>query len=184
MTDSWPASRLQPVDDAGWPGRSGYSGEATDGPAHPTRRFAEADLVPRTGIRPGLVVVLVVVTLLALAATAVISLASRGRSTSTPPAAGPSSAPANPDGPPTGVRLIDRGASIVLTWTDPAHGTVSFVIVGTGPNHQPLQVRQVPQGSTTVVYDSLSPSAKYCFRVGAVYAFNQVKAAPEVCTRR
>ncbi len=164
---------------------------------YPNRRFADAELDRRSGSRLGLMVGLAVATLLAVAAGAVITLVATRRPA---PAAAPPPRPsasvpvvvptgagspvATAGGPPTDVKLTDRGTSVTITWNDPSGGTVSFLIVGVAPDGSHLQSQVVPQGQTTATYNNLRTTGRYCFRVGAVYTVSDVEIAPQVCTKR
>jgi hypothetical protein len=162
-----------------WP--DGY--ERDEEPSY--RPFVEADGPVRSGFRPGPAVALVaVVAVLALVAVAVITLTSRRSPTAAPTPPSATKVSVEGSGAPTNVRLTDHGASVTLTWTDPSHGTAAFLVTGTGPDNQQLQVRQVPQGQTTAVYDGLSPTARYCFKVSALYTFSRLSPSPAVCTIR
>ena len=71
-----------------------------------------------------------------------------------------------------------------LEWTDPTPATVSFLVVGKGPTDEPLAPQSLPSGTTTVTFAGLDPAKNYCFTVGAVYTFDRVATAGDVCTRR
>ncbi len=178
---------------ADWPPAS-YSA-ATISPAEPvtsqphpprfgTQRFDEHDLMPpsRTGTR--ILIALVGVAVAAVATAAAITLA---RESPQHVAAAPTSPVATSAvlaaAPPRDVKITDRGTSLVLSWSDPSHGNVSFVVV-TGSHGQPLPARQVEQGVTTVSYTGLDAAKAYCFRVGAIYSYRDVQVTPEVCTHR
>jgi hypothetical protein len=91
---------------------------------------------------------------------------------------------ASAQGAPRDVRLADRGTSVTLTWSDPATGTVPFLVVGSGPGGERLEPKQVDRGGTSVTFSGLERNRNYCFVVGAVYAVDRVATAAEVCTRR
>jgi hypothetical protein len=92
---------------------------------------------------------------------------------------------AQASGQPREIRVTDdRGTSVTVSWTDPTAGTVSFVVVGTGPGGEKLETKSVRRGTTTATYSQLSPKKNYCFVVGAVYAVDAVALATEVCTKR
>jgi hypothetical protein len=186
-----PPSAPEPVDEGGWLGPAvavrpdPVESATSGGPAYPTRRFEERDLVARTGPRPGLLLGLVLAGVVAIAATAVISLApGRSNPPAPPPSAGPTTPMATAGGAPRDVRLTDHGTTIVLSWTDPSAGTAAFLIVGTGPGGRSLPPKQLPQGTTSATFDGLGTTGSYCFRIGALYAFNQVETAKQVCTAR
>ena len=157
-------------------------------PAHPTRRFPEAELRGRNGPRLGIVVGLGIATLLAVAAGAVITLlANRAHTASQPRPTASAPLPsvtASIGGPPRNVRLTDRGTAITLTWVDPSGGQASFLLGGTAPDGRPLPAENMPQGKTTYTYRDLKPNGKYCVVVGALYGVNDVQAAEQVCTHR
>ena len=176
--------------------------------SHATRRFAEAELAPGAGARRGIVAVLVVATLVAIAAGAVIALAtarSPGRpaapalsgpvaTTTPPPTTLATSAPGTTaqgttaqggaGAPPRNVKLADHGTSITVTWTDPSNGSVSFVIRGTEAGGRTLPVQSTPKGQTSATFTNLNKSRQYCFKVGAIYAYNNLVSADDVCTKR
>lgn len=91
---------------------------------------------------------------------------------------------ASAQGAPRDVRLVDNGTSVTLRWTDPAGGTVQFVIRGGPVGGSPLPLRDVGRGTTTLTYGGLDRGTNYCFLVAAVYTVNNVATAPRVCTTR
>jgi hypothetical protein len=92
---------------------------------------------------------------------------------------------AQASGSPRDIRVSDdRGTSVTLSWTDPTAGTVTFVVVGTGPGGEKLATKSIHRGTTTVTYTQLNAAKNYCFVVGAVYAVDTVALAPEICTKR
>ena len=58
---------------------------------------------------------------------------------------------------------------------DVAFGGVSFT-------YRPADI--VVDPGTTVTFTGLDPTKNYCFTVGAVYTYEQVATAPDVCTSR
>ena len=193
-------ARFEAVDaddgDDGWLGPPPEGGrgpalEPTAAQPYPLRRFEDGDLIHPAGRRTGLVAILVAVAVLAVAVAAALMLNAGRR-----PAAGPPTVAGSPTDPPTAfitasatgapreVRLNDRGNAVTLTWNDPSDGTVSFLVVGSGPAGQPLDTKQVQRGSTSVTYSGLDRTRNYCFVVGAVYAVDRVATAAEICTRR
>jgi serine/threonine protein kinase len=148
-----------------------------------TRRFAEMELLLPARPRRGIVALLAAVTFLAIAAGAVATLlATKTRHDST--TASRTTAGASTGGPPTDVNLTDRGTSITVTWVDPSAGEASFLVVGSGPAGESLPAQQIPRGRTTAMFTNLSSASRYCFRVGAIYAYNRVQPGAEICTRR
>jgi hypothetical protein len=157
----------------------------------PRRRFDERDLVGTRRRISAKSAVLVAVVLLAVVGTAAAMMAGGGdgRSTGTGPTA---SAPATPthfitaatEGSPRNVRLTDRGDSVIVSWTDPTAGTVSFLIAARGPDGEQLAPKNVARGTTAVTYTQLDRGKNYCFLVGAIYAYDRVATAAEVCTKR
>jgi hypothetical protein len=100
----------------------------------------------------------------------------------------PTAAPTTPsvsiDGaPPTDVRVTRDTEAIVVTWTDPAPGQVSFVITGGRQGEELRFVGQLPSGSRPrfPVY-GLNPTVDYCFQVAAVYSTTELGVAQPVCT--
>jgi serine/threonine-protein kinase PknK len=144
----------------------------------PRSHHAEASLAWRRR----LVAVLVAIIVVGLALSAVLSLLGPRHPTAASPT--PSTGPSHSRAP-GNVRLVDRGNSVVLTWTDPAHGTVSFIIrseLRTSGALRPLPLHFAPGGVTQLTITGLNPKAHYCFLVGAVYTTNDVRLAPYVCT--
>jgi serine/threonine protein kinase len=89
------------------------------------------------------------------------------------------------EGQPRDIRITeDKGNAVTIGWTDPTPGTVTFVVVGTGPNGEKLETKSIHRGTHTTTYSQLNPQNNYCFVVGAVYAVDSVALAPQVCTKR
>jgi hypothetical protein len=175
------------------PTRAREAMTAPDPMAPPGRRFAEADLERRTSPRTTLIIGLAIVTVIAITAVTVITLLSnraarqaQARTTASASAPAPTTTPpaTTVGGPPGNVQLVDHGTSITLSWVDPSGGQVSFLIGGTDPAGKPLLAKQIPQGQTTVTYDGMNATGRYCFVVGAIYTVNDVARAPQVCTKR
>ena len=61
---------------------------------------------------------------------------------------------------------------------------MSFLVVGKGPADEPLSPQSLTRGMTTVTFAGLDPTKNYCFTVGAVYTFDRVATAGDICTRR
>jgi hypothetical protein len=93
--------------------------------------------------------------------------------------------PAIPAGrPPADVRLTDEGAQVQVLWSDPAGGSVPFV-VSAGKRGEPLTVRgETTPGRRTHLVDGLDPGADYCFTVAARYGAGPLASSPQVCTTR
>jgi hypothetical protein len=85
--------------------------------------------------------------------------------------------------PPTDVKVTRDGDALVLTWTDPAPGRVSFVITGGKEGEELRFVGQVTSGATPrfPVY-GYNPALAYCFQVAAVYSTTELGVAQPVCT--
>jgi hypothetical protein len=158
------------------------------------RHFDERDLVPSpSGHRGTMLAVVIGVAVLAVAGAAVLILTSQ-RDSSTAQRQNSLEVSASPtrfisaqaSGQPRDTRITDdRGTSVTVSWTDPtAGGTVSFVVVGTGPSGEKLETKSVRRGTTTAMYSQLNPKKNYCFVVGAVYAVDAIALATEVCTKR
>jgi hypothetical protein len=186
--------QAEPVeDDGGWLGpvaRVDLMAGPSQPPAEagpPTRRFDDAFAAPPS--RRGFVVaVLVAVAVVAVASAAVLALnAGRGQTPTAQPS-GPASTTfitAQGEGAPRDVKVAeDQGNSVRLEWTDPTTSTVSFIVVGKGPAAERLAPQSLPRGTTTVTFTGLDPTKNYCFTVGAVYTYEQVATAPDVCTSR
>jgi hypothetical protein len=144
----------------------------------------------RPGERRRLAIPLLVlagVALLALAAASVVTvLAFLSPPASDNPSGGTfSAAPSVPTLiAPSGVKLRDNGASITLTWKDPSHATLPFIVAGGRAGEQSRPYLQVPAGQTTVTLNGLSTTVDYCFTVVAVYTTDQLAPSDLVCTRR
>jgi hypothetical protein len=168
--------------------------DKTFGRGFGTRRFDGLDLLhPIPGRRMIFLTVLLGVAVLAIAGAAVLLLTSRGTNNpgGEPTATAPSAAEptkfisVQAAGAPTNIRISREGpTSVTLTWDDPTPGTVSFIVVGSGPGSEKLETKSVARGKTTVTYTQLDASKKYCFVIGAVYDINRVATAPEVCLTR
>jgi hypothetical protein len=170
----------------------GLPASATSAP-----RFDDLDLLaPATRHRRTLLAVLIGAAVVVIAGAAIagatfLAIASPKKS---PPgvdgSVGPGSSPtrfisAQAEGQPRDIRITeDHGTALTVTWTDPTAGTVTFVVVGNGPNGEKLETKSVRRGVHTATYTQLSPAKNYCFVVGAVYAVDTIALAPEVCTKR
>jgi hypothetical protein len=181
-----------PTDEGGWLGPVETTAASAPATAHqplPVRRFDDLELTRGSRRRTAFVAVLVGIAVVALAATAVLMLIDRR----TPPvSAPPTSAPASPTtiitpstmDAPRGLRLTDRGRSVVINWQDPSAGAVSFLVIGWAPGGEQLQAKQIPNGTTTATYTGLDSKRNYCFTVGAVYSVRGISRANPVCTKR
>jgi serine/threonine protein kinase len=154
----------------------------------PTRRFDDEVFVAPPSRRRFVVALLVAVAVIAVASAAVLALnAGRGATPIAQPT-DPSSTTfitARGEGAPRDVKVAeDHGNSVRLEWTDPTASTVSFIVVGKGPAAERLAPQSLPRGTTTVTFTGLDPTKNYCFTVGAVYTYEQVATAPDVCTSR
>jgi hypothetical protein len=87
---------------------------------------------------------------------------------------------------PGNVQLVDAGSAVTLTWTDPANGTVNFIVRSElrplRGETRALPLNFVPGGVTRLTVSGLEPKGHYCFLVGAVYSTTDVQLAPYVCT--
>lgn len=191
-----PRVQPEPVEDGGWlgpaPAPSWHHEAAAPIERSPTRRFDETDLFPPSARRRGgFIAVLVGLAVLAIGAAAALVLTQNGGSPR-PPVSAASATPqptqfitAKASGAPTSVQIVEqRPTQVSLKWTDPSGGVASFIIAGTGPAGERLASKTVERGVVTVTFTGLSPTKNYCFVVGAVYAVNNVAAAPQVCTVR
>jgi hypothetical protein len=85
--------------------------------------------------------------------------------------------------PPTDVRVARDGEALVLTWTDPAPGRVSFVITGGKEGEELRFVGQLPSGARPrFPVHGFNPALDYCFQVAAVYSTTELGVAQPVCT--
>jgi Tetratricopeptide repeat len=87
-------------------------------------------------------------------------------------------------GPPTDVSLVDRGASVTLTWRDPAPGTVPFLVAGGRFNSAPAPLQSLPAGHTSTTIFGLNDHFDYCFTVAAIYSIDVVASSLRTCTHR
>jgi hypothetical protein len=86
--------------------------------------------------------------------------------------------------PPADVKLSDEGSRIRLTWTDPANGTVSFMVAMAHPGEQLKPVGTLGPGQTSYEMSALNPTLEYCFAVIAVYRNNKFATSEQACTDR
>jgi hypothetical protein len=80
--------------------------------------------------------------------------------------------------------LTDGGARIVVSWTDPANGTVSFLVAMGHPGEQLQPAATLGPGKTSFEIGSLNPKLNYCFAVVAVYRNNKFATSQQACTDR
>lgn len=162
-------------------------------PAHPQAQPTTAphrEPPRRTGERHRVAIPLLVlagVALLALAAASVFTVLVFLAPPASDNASGgaPSATPSMPTlAAPSGVKLRDNGASITLTWRDPSHATLPFIVAGGHAGDQSRPYLQVPAGQTTVTLNGLSTTMDYCFTVVAVYTTDQLAPSELVCTKR
>ncbi|MEU8819364.1 hypothetical protein [Actinoplanes sp. NPDC048796] len=85
---------------------------------------------------------------------------------------------------PTDVRLRDGGASIIVSWTDPSAGSVSFMVTMGRPGQELKPVSTLGPGQTSFEMSGLNGELNYCFAVVAVYRDNQFATSPQACTSR
>ncbi|MBF9127515.1 fibronectin type III domain-containing protein, partial [Plantactinospora sp. S1510] len=85
---------------------------------------------------------------------------------------------------PTNVKLLDEGAAITITWTDPSGGTVPFIVAGARANQETKAMGTPGVGETTYKVNALNPRLDYCFTVLAVYSTNEYAPSDLVCTNR
>jgi hypothetical protein len=86
--------------------------------------------------------------------------------------------------PPTDVRLIDKGSSVEVTWSDPANGKVTFLVTMGRPGELLKPTGQVGPGQTSYQLNGLNAKLDYCFAVVAVYRTDKVSVSPQSCTSR
>lgn len=108
-------------------------------------------------------------------------LAPRGAAT-TPPVVEEPSAPAAD--PPSGLRLDDRGGSVVLTWLLPAGAEGPMVVSGASRGKPPRAFETLLPGTTTYTVAGLNPQLDYCFDVALVYTADLIARSSPACTRR
>jgi hypothetical protein len=91
--------------------------------------------------------------------------------------------PAAPHAP-TAVTIRLTGTTATVTWTDPTHATVPFIVSG-GVAGQASRIRQpVPAGQTSLAITNLNAKLDYCFTVVAVYGPNTVAVSDLACAHR
>ncbi|GAB1690679.1 tetratricopeptide repeat protein [Krasilnikovia sp. M28-CT-15] len=86
--------------------------------------------------------------------------------------------------PPTDVRLRDSGTSIEVSWTDPASGMTSFVVMGGRSGQLLTKMGAVGPGQTSLDLQGLNPELEYCIAVVAVYSTSKFASSPQTCTSR
>ncbi len=88
--------------------------------------------------------------------------------------------------PPGGVKLVDDGEAITLTWTDPTKGTVPFIVAGGRAGEELKAMANLPPGREDYVINGLNPALDYCFTIVAVYGADADEVAPseQRCTSR
>jgi hypothetical protein len=96
----------------------------------------------------------------------------------------PSTAKIDADQTPSDVRLTDRGASVVISWTDHTGNAAPHYIVGGPHGASPRALTQVEKGVAEVTIDALNPQTDYCFTVIAVISVDEVAPSGQVCTNR
>jgi hypothetical protein len=124
-----------------------------------------------------------VAAVLAAALAAVVVVDRDGERTDSGPTAGGTPTVSIGGDPPTDVKVARDGDALVLTWTDPAPGEVSFVITGGQEGEELRFVGQVTSGAAPrfPVY-GYNPRLAYCFQVAAVYSTTELGVAQPVCT--
>jgi hypothetical protein len=83
---------------------------------------------------------------------------------------------------PTDVVVARSGTTIRLTWTDPAHGTTTFIVAGGHPGEVLKPMGQVSLGVTVLTFNGLNPDLGYCFTVVAVYSTTDFASSVQACT--
>jgi hypothetical protein len=82
---------------------------------------------------------------------------------------------------PIRLTLDDRGATVVLSWTDPSGGRVPFVVSYGRADGPANRTERVPAGTTTLSVNQLNPAQDYCFTVDPAAG---IAPSPTVCTSR
>jgi hypothetical protein len=112
-----------------------------------------------------------------------------------PPAgggSGPAAGTASPKGgstppgnakAPADVKVQDNKTSVTLTWRDPSHGAVPFIVAG-GQQGAMRQLQALAAGTTKYTINGLNPKLNYCFTVAAVYGTDDVQLSELSCTNR
>jgi hypothetical protein len=86
--------------------------------------------------------------------------------------------------PPAGVRLVDEGSAITVSWVDPVAGRASFVVSMGHPGEVMKAVGEVAPGRTSYRMSGLNARLDYCFTVAAVYGANTFGVSSPSCTKR
>jgi hypothetical protein len=180
------------LDQAGWQGLAVEPATRAERTAREQGERREPATEPPTarpaGERPrriGRVVLAAAAGLIAVAAAvSVAAVAATNRPVRPAPVASASVITPVANGAPGEVRLTDNGAAITVSWTDPTHGAVEFLVTGAPVGGPPLPLRNLARGMSSVTYGGLDPRANYCFVVAAVYAVDRVATAPRACTTR
>jgi hypothetical protein len=147
-------------------------------PAH-RQGAAPAPQAPRRRSRVPLVLFSVVLALAVLGGSAALVIAFL----SSEPRRDPGLAASASSSAPSAIRLTldDRGATVVLNWTDPSGGSVPFVVSYGRADGPADKSERVPAGTTTLSVGQLNPVQDYCFTVDPAAG---VAPSPTVCTSR
>ena len=86
--------------------------------------------------------------------------------------------------PPTDVQLVDNGASVKITWTDPTEAKVSFMVIMGRPGLELKPAGTLGPGKTSFEMSGLNADLNYCFAVVAVYSGNKFSTSSQACTSR
>ncbi|MEV6302688.1 tetratricopeptide repeat protein [Actinoplanes sp. NPDC051861] len=155
-------------------------------PAASVAHAYPVDKAPESGRRRGMALFAVIAaTLSAVVAVAalVFVLADRTGTPGTAPA-GETDVPTQEAIPPGDISLTDEGTAVEVRWTDPAGGTVPFMVTMARPGETLRPVSSVGPGETSFRMGGLSKRLDYCFAVVAVYATDNFKTSDQVCTER
>jgi hypothetical protein len=125
------------------------------------------------------VVLSVVLALVILGGSAALVIAFLSSEPRREPGAAASPSPSAP----SSIRLTleDRGATVVLNWTDPSGGSVPFVVSYGRADGPADRSERVPAGTTTLSVSQLNPTQDYCFTVDPAAG---IVPSPTVCTSR
>ncbi|MFY1636187.1 serine/threonine protein kinase [Solwaraspora sp. WMMB335] len=88
------------------------------------------------------------------------------------------------EGSPADIKLVDGASEITLTWTDTTGGTAQFAVLGGPRSAEPVLLKVLRPGSTTLTVQGLNVGQDYCYVVLAILGTDQYARSGTVCTER